>query len=113
MEKFTANDVWLAIVVVAVVGMAIMNVVDKFLSLKKKVKEPEDMQNSEITTLKHRLDKVERKLANDNTHLNMIDESNRITQRALLALLSHGIDGNNTKQMEDAQAELQNHLINR
>lgn len=113
MQNFTANDVWFAIVVVVVVGMAIMNVVDKFISLKKKVKEPEDLQNTEIADIKHRLDKVERKLDNDNTHLSMIDESNRITQRALLALLSHGIDGNNTKQMEEAQAELQNHLINR
>lgn len=113
MEKFTANDVWFAIVVVVVVLGAVLGVVDKIVSLKKKVKEPETMQDNKIAAIESRLDKVERKLDNDKTHLDMIDESNRVTQRALLALLSHGIDGNNTKQMEEAQAELQKHLINK
>lgn len=113
MEKFTANDVWFAIVVVVVVLGAILGVVEKIVSLKKKVKEPEAIQDNKIATLELRLDKVERKLDNDKTHLDLIDESNRVTQRALLALLSHGIDGNNTKQMEEAQAELQQHLINK
>lgn len=31
----------------------------------------------------------------------------------LLALLDHGIDGNNIEQMQHAKEELQNHLINR
>jgi hypothetical protein len=56
---------------------------------------------------------VDRKLLNDNTHLIAVDEGARVTQRALIALLDHGIDGNNIKQMQDAKAELQNHLINR
>ena len=32
---------------------------------------------------------------------------------ALLALLDHGIDGNNISQMQEAKTALQNHLINR
>jgi hypothetical protein len=56
---------------------------------------------------------VDRKLLNDNNHLNAIDKGERVTQRALLALLEHGIDGNNLKQMKEAKNELQNHLINR
>ncbi len=113
MEKFTANDIWFAFVVVIVVLGAVLSVIDKITSIKKRAKEPEERQNDEIAKLTERVEKVEHRLNNDHTHLNLIDDSNRITQRALLALLSHGIDGNNIKQMEEAQAELQNHLINR
>lgn len=113
MENFTANDVWFAIVVVIVVGMAIMNVVDKFLSLKNKVKEPENIQNNEIELLKDRVGKLERKVDNDGKHLNNIDDSMRVTQRGMLALLGHGIDGNNTDEMKEARTELQQHLINK
>jgi len=34
-----------------------------------------------------------------------------VTQRALLALLAHGIDGNHLPQMEEAKQELELHLI--
>ena len=56
---------------------------------------------------------MDRKLSNDHEHITSIDRGERGTQRALLALLDHGIDGNNIRQMQDAKEELQNHLINR
>ena len=56
---------------------------------------------------------MDKKLSNDNTHLTAIDQDNRLTQRALLALLDHGLDGNNIEQMQDAKKALQNHLIDR
>jgi len=49
----------------------------------------------------------------DKKRLDSLDEGNRATQRALLALLDHGIDGNNIEQMQHAKEALQNHLINR
>ena len=55
----------------------------------------------------------EKKLDNDKHHFDAIDASNRVTQLALLALLDHGIDGNNIDQMQHAKEELQTHLINR
>ena len=50
-------------------------------------------------------------LAADKKRLDNIDESTRVTQRALLALLAHGIDGNHHTQMEEAKQELEEHLI--
>lgn len=52
-------------------------------------------------------------LDNDKKRLEVIEEGNRVTQRALLALLSHGIDGNDIDAMEEAKKELQTFLINR
>ena len=52
-------------------------------------------------------------LVQDVNRFDAIEAGNRVTQLAILALLDHGIDGNNVKQMQDAKEELQNHLINR
>lgn len=87
--------------------------VEKVVKAVKAAKAPEQKQNAEIEEIKTRLSNVERKLDNDKIHLDNIDAGNRVTQLALLALLDHGIDGNNIDQMQHAKEELQNHLINR
>ena len=87
--------------------------VEKVVKAVKAARAPEQKQNVEIEEIKTRLSSVERKLANDKVHLDSIDAGNRVTQLALLALLDHGIDGNNIDQMQHAKEELQSHLINR
>jgi len=52
-------------------------------------------------------------LDSDKRRLEALEEGNRVTQRAILALLAHGIDGNDIEAMKSAKEELQNHLINR
>ena len=60
-----------------------------------------------------RLARVEAR-AQSNTHrLDAIEEGSRVTQRAILALLSHGIDGNDIDAMKAAKKELQEYLIER
>lgn len=89
------------------------NAAEKIVKAWKAAKAPNARQDERIEALEEWRREVDRKLARDDHRLTDIDEGNRVTQRALLALLAHGIDGNNIKQMEDAQTELQNHLINR
>ncbi len=79
-----------------------------------------EAQNQRMAELEKRLDdqekwrkEVDGTLTRDHKHLTHIDEGTRVTQRALLALLDHGIDGNNITQMQHAKEELQDHLINR
>ena len=52
-------------------------------------------------------------LSNDKKQLDEIHDGLRASYQAQLALLDHGIDGNNIKQMQDAKTVLQKHLINR
>ena len=78
----------------------------------KAAKAPNDQQNERLNALEDWRKEVDRKLNRDNDRLQDIDSGNRVTQRALLALLDHGIDGNNIKQMQDAKEALQDHLIN-
>ena len=58
---------------------------------------------------------VGKRLVEDMEELEKIIRSRyfALTQRALLALLSHGLDGNSIEQMEAAKAALEEHLINR
>lgn len=51
--------------------------------------------------------------ANDKKRLETIEEGSRVTQKAILALLSHGIDGNDIEAMRAAKTELQEYLIER
>ena len=79
----TTEDVlWLAGAIVAI-SAAIKVVCGAIEQFRK----PNKTQDARIAEL-------ERKAVNDYNRLNQLEEGNIITQRALLALLAHGIDGN-------------------
>ena len=83
------------------------------VKLVQAVKAPNAKQDRDIAELKEWRKGVDEKLDSDNRRLKAISESDRITQRALLALLAHGIDGNHQEQMKEAKELLQNHLISK
>lgn len=101
---------WVAAFLAAIV--LISNAAEKIVQAVKAAKAPNDQQNDRLNALENWRKEVDRKLDRDNDRLRDIDSGNRVTQRALLALLDHGIDGNNIKQMQDAKEALQDHLIN-
>ena len=74
-------------------------------------KAPNEAQNRRLEIIERHMQEVDGFLARDKARLDNMDESTRVTQRALLALLAHGIDGNHKTQMEEAKEELQLHLI--
>lgn len=79
----------------------------------KAAKAPNVEQDRRLKRVEDDLVEVHRFLDNDKKRLDVLEDGNRITQRALLALLGHGLDGNNQKQMQEAKADLERHLINR
>lgn len=88
------------------------------LNAIKKFKAPVVANEEKIESLSTRLDGLETRLnnhdalfMNDNKRLEGIEEGNKVTQKALLALLSHAIDGNNQKQLVIARDDLQDYLI--
>lgn len=113
MESITTGAFLTAVLAAASAFVLLANAVEKIVKAVKAAKAPNNQQNARLDALEQWRTEVDRKLMNDNTHLSNIDSDNRVTQRALLALLDHGIDGNNIKQMQHAKEELQEHLINR
>ena len=77
----------------------------------KKAKEPENIQNGRLDALEAQVKKFGEYLDRDNRRLNAVDEGNRITQRALLALMSHAINGNDTDRLTKAKDDLEEYLI--
>ena len=49
----------------------------------------------------------------DKRRLDDIDQSNHVTQRAILALLSHALNGNDLDSLRHAKESLENYLTNR
>lgn len=60
-----------------------------------------------------RISELESRSVSELNRLGKLEEGNIITQRALLALLAHGIDGNDIQAMKDAKEDLTNYLITR
>ena len=76
-------------------------------------KAPDVQQNRRLDALEKWKESVDRKLTADHCRFNRMEEANHVTMLALLALLDHGIDGNNIRQMEVAKEELNKHLVNK
>ena len=111
--NITPEMIWSSVLAAASAFVLLSNAVEKVVKAYKTAKAPNVKQDERLADLEKWKENVERRLSNDNDRLREIEKGDRATQRALLALLDHGIDGNNIKQMQDAKEELQNHLINR
>lgn len=113
MENIPPAELWAVVLGAASAIVLLANAAEKIVKVIKAAKAPTDHQNARLDELEKWRKSVDSKLKADNDRLSDIDDGNRVTQRALLALLDHGIDGNNIDQMQHAKEELQNHLINR
>ena len=113
MEELFTTELGTALLAAASAIVLLSNAAEKIVKAYKAAKAPNDLQNERLDSLETWKEKVDHKLDKDNERLGTIEEGNRATQRAILALLDHGIDGNNVEQMQEAKKSLQNHLINR
>lgn len=86
---------------------------EKIAKVIRAAKAPNDEQDRRITAAENDIKDIKGFLASDKKRLDSLEDGNRVTQRAILALLGHGIDGNNQKQMQDAKADLEKYLIDR
>lgn len=113
MGSLSPAEIWTAVLAIASAIVLLSNAVEKIAKAVHTMKAPNQALNERVGALETWKDGVDQKLDNDKKRLDGIDSGNRVTQLALLALLDHGIDGNNIDQMQHAKEELQNHLINR
>ena len=76
-----------------------------------KFKAPNKLQDEKLKAHEEWLKKHDAMLTNDNARLKKLEEGTNITLKALLALLRHGIDGNDVESMKRVRDELQSYLI--
>ena len=56
---------------------------------------------------------VDIKLSNDNKRIKTLEDGNKVVCKALMALLSHEINGNSSDKLQKALTDLHNYLIER
>ena len=84
--------------------------IEKIAKAKRAVEAPNAAQDEKIADHEVRISRLERQQESDHKELAAIREYNRISALAQIALLDHGLDGNNVKPMQEAKNEL-NHWL--
>ena len=82
------------------------------IQIVRKAKEPNDIQNVRISKCEDEISEIKSALEGDSDRFDKLEDSNRIMLQCLLALLAHGIDGNEIEGMRKAKETLQEYLIN-
>ena len=78
-----------------------------------KIREPELKQNERIEALEKRVEEHSKFFGSDNKRLMELERGTTVTQQALLALLSHALNGNDEDSLREAKAKLESYLISR
>lgn len=78
-----------------------------------KAETPEKNQNARIMAIEDEIKDIYEKIGKDNNRLIELEKGNVVTQEAILALLSHAIDGNNTDGLKKAKDNLQTYLTHK
>jgi hypothetical protein len=109
------------IVVIVAFILSVFNLWDKIDARIKAKNEPTEVLKNRIQNLEaltsteyvKRFADYDKHFDDDLKRIRSIEEGNRITQRALLALLKHSIDGNEVDELKSASDELTKYLINK
>ena len=93
-----------AIVAIAIMGFIVLlgNVIKVFKEWRKPGMSEQEWRKE-----------VDRKLDSDNKRIESLEEGNKVICRALIAMLSHEINGNSKEKLQTAMTDLQNYLIER
>jgi predicted negative regulator of RcsB-dependent stress response len=93
---------------------SVLTVLMRFFDWKNR---PNQRQNERLDAAEKRLDGIDKKFQQydsffltDKERLDDIDKANKVTQRAILALLSHAINGNDVDSLHRAKHELEDYL---
>lgn len=100
-----ATSMWMSLIIQAGTVVGLIYALLKFAGT------PNETQNERLTKLEAWKEKVDERLEKGDDNFSQTREANRVTQEALLALLSHTIDGNNTEELKQARKNLNDYLI--
>ena len=93
----------------AIVAIAIMGFIVLVGNVVKVIKE---WRKPGMSEAEWRRD-VDQKLDNDNKRIAFLEDGNKVICKALIAMLSHEINGNSTEKLKKAMSDLQDYLIER
>lgn len=93
---------------------AVITIVNTWKALREvKQESPTGKQAEMLRIHEERLDLIEERLKQGDDRFHEMDAGNKAIQKALLALMSHAINGNDVEQLKSAKKELENYLVNK
>lgn len=92
--------------------LSIVAVAGLIATAVKRAKAPNIIQDERIDDLERRVKRHDELFLNDLRRFESLEAGNRIMQKCMLSLLSHGIDGNDIDSMKKSRQEMQEYLIN-
>lgn len=108
---FTPYELYQLIIAICIAITTVSAAVAVIIKAYQLLKKPERTQNERITTLETEVKAIKSFLNNDNKRLKSLEDGHRVEQQALLALLSHALNGNDIDSLKDAKTKLENYLI--
>ena len=93
------------------VALLMVGIYNTVMSAIKTHREEKRRKDAPVNTLETTVKEHEGKLKRDHERLNNLEESNRIIMRALMALMSHEINGNSDDKLKASYDEIQKFLI--
>lgn len=95
----------------AALVLVLVGAYNTIMGAVKNYREEKKRKDAPVNTLEETVKKHDERLARDHERLNDLEDSNRIILRALMAMLSHEINGNSDDKLKDSFDEIQKYLI--
>ena len=95
-----------AIVLLSGAGNVLVNIITKATA-------PNKLQNQRLDDIEKRLAEHESYFKRDMDRFEDLETGNKVTQKAILALLQHALDGNDVEGVKKAKDELQDYLVDK
>lgn len=91
--------------------LLLLGIYNTAMSAVKTWREERRRRNQPVSEIETTVQEHDKRLHRDHERLNELEESNRIIMRALMALLSHEINGNSDDKLKASFDEIQKFLI--
>ena len=95
----------------AAVILLLVGIYNTIMGAIKTAREEKRLKDQPVNTLESTVSDHSEKLKNDHERITAVEESNRIIMRALMAVMSHEINGNSTDKLRDSMEEINDFLI--
>ena len=108
---FTVAEVYSMVMAVCGAIITVSAAIAVIFKAYQVLKKPEKTQDERITVLEAVVGDLKKFLDNDNKRIKTLEDGHRVEQQALLALLSHALNGNDVDSLKEAKTKLENYLI--
>lgn len=95
------------------VALVLIGAYNTIMGAIKTHREEQRRKDAPVNNLEEQVKGHEEELKRDNDRLKELEDGNRIMMRAMMALLSHDINGNSSEKLKQSLEEIQQYLIDK